>query len=204
MSDQSVILLRKTMVRQLDPQKRAQFLQAAQKLFVANGVQNTSTAAIAKAAGTASGTLFLYFPTKNNLINELVLEIGRAQAAAINAAVQPEFSAQESFSAIWNSSVRWFLAHLEAYQYIQQVRDSGLIEPAVVEESAQLFAFYYIAMQKGLTEGSIKPYPLELIGEILYRQIIAVTNLCGRTTGAAEQENLIQAGFTIFWDGIKA
>ena len=60
------------MIRKLALDKRENFLNAALKLFVANGVQNTSTAAIAKEAGTASGTLFLYFPTKQDLLDELV------------------------------------------------------------------------------------------------------------------------------------
>jgi len=65
------------MVRKPSPERRAEFLRAALKLFVANGVQHTSTAAIAREAGSAAGTLFLYFPTKQDLIHELTLKIGR-------------------------------------------------------------------------------------------------------------------------------
>ena len=45
-----------------------------------------------------------------------------------------------------------------------------------VEETAQLFDFYFIAIQKGLAEQVIKPYPVELIGEMLYRDMVAVMN----------------------------
>ena len=55
------------MVRELSSEKRNNFMSSALKLFVANGVQHTSTAEIAKEAGTAAGTLFLYFPTKQDL-----------------------------------------------------------------------------------------------------------------------------------------
>ena len=82
------------MIRKPSPEKRAQYLRAALKLFVANGVQNTSTAAIAKQAGTAAGTLFLYFPTKQDLINELVMDIVRAQSETIKAALTPALSVQ--------------------------------------------------------------------------------------------------------------
>ena len=71
------------MVRTLKSEKRAQFLTSALKLFVKNGVMNTSTAAIAKEAGTAAGTLFLYFPTKQQLLDELILEIGREQSECV-------------------------------------------------------------------------------------------------------------------------
>jgi len=191
------------MVRKPSPEKREQYLHAALKLFVVNGVQNTSTAAIAKEAGTAAGTLFLYFPTKQDLINELVMDIVRSQSKTIKAALTPDLSAKDSFLAIWEGSTHWFLANMEAYQYIQQVRDSGMISEEVVQESNQYFDFYYTAIQKGLSESAIKPYPIELIGEMLYRAIIAIMNLIKMQPEDARREEYIRSGFEIFWNGIK-
>ncbi len=61
------------MVRELSKEKKESFFRAALKLFAVNGIRNTSTAKISKEAGTAAGTLFLYFPTKQDLINELAV-----------------------------------------------------------------------------------------------------------------------------------
>lgn len=191
------------MVRKPNPDKRVQYLSSALKLFVANGVKNTSTAAIAKEAGTASGTLFLYFPTKQDLINELVMKISREQAENITALLDKNLSAQEMFHVIWDRSIRWFMENLEAYQYIQQVRDSGMISEEITQATGQLFTFYYEAIQQGLAEETIKPYPLELIGEMLYRDIVAVMNLILSQPEPAKQEEYVQLGFEIFWDGIK-
>jgi AcrR family transcriptional regulator len=192
------------MVRKLSPEKRATFLSSALTLFVANGVQNTSTAAIAQEAGTASGTLFLYFPTKQDLIHELVLQISREQSDYIKSVLKPSFSVRETFFAIWDGSVHWFLENMDAYQYIRQVRDSGMLGEAVVEESDKFFDYYYDAAQKGLEEGCIKPYPIEVIGGILYQDIVAVMNLIAAQPDPAKQEEYIQLGFDIFWSGIKA
>ena len=191
------------MVRKLSPEKREKFLNSALKLFVANGVKNTSTAAIAKEAGTASGTLFLYFPTKQNLIDELVLQISREQSETITLLLEGEQTAQEMFQNIWDGSIRWFMENLLAYQYIQQVRDSGMISAEITQETGQLFSFYYEAVQKGLSEGSIKPYPIELIGELLYRDIVAVMNLILAQPDPTQQEEYLNLGFDIFWNGIR-
>jgi AcrR family transcriptional regulator len=203
-SSQSIIkrILEK-LVRKLSPDKRDLFLSAALRLFVANGIQNTSTAEIAKAAGTAAGTLFLYFPTKQDLINELILTISKQQSQAINNQLEPSLSAHEIFYVIWDGSVRWFIDNMDAYLYIQQVRDSGMISEAVVQESNQLFSYYYQAIQKGLAEGSIKAYPVELIGGILYQNVVAVMNLIRMQPDPAQQAAYSQQGFEIFWDGIK-
>ena len=192
------------MARKLNPEKRTKYLDAALRLFVTHGVQNTSTAAIAKQAGTAAGTLFLYFPTKQDLINELVMEIVKAQSDTIKTALTPTLSAQDSFWAIWETSIRWFIDNLEAYQYIQQIRDSGMIPDEIIQQSNTYFDFYYTAIQKGLSENAIKAYPINLIGEMLYRSIIAIMNLVKTTKNRAQQEEFIQAGFEIFWNGIKS
>jgi AcrR family transcriptional regulator len=193
------------MIRKLNPEKREGFLNAALKLFVANGVQNTSTAAIAKEAGTAAGTLFLYFPTKQELVDELVLQIGQALSEAIEAVLEPSLSAQETILAIWNGTIHWFQPRLEAYQYIQQVRDnSNLISEHAAQESGQFAGYYILALQKGLAEGVIKSYPMALVGEMLYHAIVAVMNLIKMEPDPAKQDEYIQAGFEIFWNGIKA
>lgn len=192
------------MIRKLDPDKKARFLRAALKLFVAQGVQNTSTAEIARAAGAAAGTLFLYFPTKQDLIHELVLNAGREQSATIRSLLATDLSVRETFHVIWCSSVGWFLDHPDAYQYVRQVRDSGMISGTVVKESAALFDFYYTAIAAGLAEGLVKPYPIDLIGGFLYAGIVATTDFVRGQGDRADRAELIGMGFGIFWDGIKA
>ena len=191
------------MARKLVPDKRINFLNAALKLFVTHGVQNTSTAAIAKEAGTAAGTLFLYFPTKQDLINELVLQISNDQSSYLKTLVDPSLPVRDTFFTIWRGSIDWFLEHREAYEYVRQVRDTGMVDEAIVQESGKSFVYFYDAIQKGLNEGALKPYPLELIGAFLYQDIVAVMGLLNTQSKPKKQEEIIQAGFDIFWDGIR-
>jgi AcrR family transcriptional regulator len=191
------------MARKLDEEKRKQLLKSALKLFVVQGVQNTSTSEIAKDAGTAAGTLFIYFPTKNDLINQLVLEIAQGQADAINAVLSPTLSAREMFFKIWQSSIAWFLDHMDEYKYVRQVRDSGMIGEPATQESNRYFGFYYHAVEKGRQEGSIQPYPLELIGGFLYQSIVAVMEILKMQPSPKKREEYISLGFEIFWKGIK-
>jgi len=192
------------MVRTLNLERREKFLNAALALFVEKGVQNTTTAEIAQAAGAAAGTLFLYFPTKQDLINELALQISRAQAERINSLLDPAFSARESFFAIWRGSVGWFVENPLAYRYILQVRDSGMISAEVVKETGQLFIFYYAAIQKGLQEKVIQPYPVDLVGGFLYQNIVAITNYIQMQQDQARRQEAVEMGFDIFWNGICA
>jgi AcrR family transcriptional regulator len=192
------------MVRKRNPERKEKFMASALTLFSKKGVNNTSTADIAKQAGAASGTLFLYFATKQELLDELVVSISKAQSAHINSLIEPSFTARESFWAIWHGTISWFLDNLEAYQYVQQVRDSAMISESAVEVTNRQFGYYYEAIQKGFLEGSIKPYPLGLIGDVLYQQIVAVINHLSRQSDPGQRQITIRQGFDIFWDGIKA
>ena len=192
------------MARRLAADKREKFLSAALKLFVTHGVQNTSTAAIAKEAGTAAGTLFLYFPTKQDLINELVLKISNDQSEYMKTLFNPVLPVRDTFFTIWQGCIHWFLEHMDAFEYTRQVRDTGIVDEAIVTESGKSFVYFYDAIQKGLDEGALKPYPLEVMGEFLYQDIVAVMNLMRIQRGRGNQEEIIQAGFDIFWDGIRS
>ena len=191
------------MVRNLSSEKREKLLNTALKLFAEKSVQSTSTAEIAREAGTAAGTLFLYFPTKQDLIHALVLQISKQEGEAIQTLLTPDLSARDRFFAIWEGSIRWLLENPEAYQYAQQVRDSGLISPEVSLESGKHFSFYYEAIQKGLEEGSLKPFPIDLIGGFLYQDIVAVMNYIRMQSNPDGLELSIRQGFDLFWDGIK-
>lgn len=55
-------------------ERRAEILAAAIGLFAKDGFADTSVSAVAKAAGVSHGTIFLYFPTKEDLFRAAVLE----------------------------------------------------------------------------------------------------------------------------------
>ncbi len=191
------------MVRELSPEKRERFLSTALKLFAVNGIQNTSTAEIAREAGTAAGTLFLYFPTKQDLINELVLWISKQESDTINGLLNPSMSVRETFFTIWDGSIRWLLDNIDAYQYSQQIRDSGLIPDEIAGKSGEYFRFYYAVIQKGLEEGCLKPFPIDLIGGFLYQDIVAVMNHIRMQPDPGMLSESIRQGFELFWDGIR-
>jgi AcrR family transcriptional regulator len=191
------------MVRKLSAEKRSSLLKAALKLFVEKGIQSTSTAEIAQAAGTAAGTLFIYFPTKQDLVDELALNVSKELSDHINSRLDPSLSARDSFLVVWKEVLHWFLADMEAYQYAQQIRVPGVLSPAIVMETGKYFSFYYQAIQKGLDEDCIKPYPIDLIGGFLYHDFVAVMNYIQMLPDAGRQEEAIQRGFELFWDGIR-
>jgi AcrR family transcriptional regulator len=62
------------MARARSPEKRQAILQAAVREIAEAGL-GASTGRIARSAGLAEGTMFTYFSSKDNLLNELYIEL---------------------------------------------------------------------------------------------------------------------------------
>ena len=192
------------MTRSLNPERKTALLAAALKLFAERGVANALTADIAREAGVASGTLFLYFPTKQALVNELALQLAYEQAERVAAHLTPQLSARETFWVVWSASLGWFLERPYTFEAAQQLRDPVWITPETIAESQRAFAYYYAAIQKGHAEGVLGPYPPELIGGMLYQDMVAVMMLLRQTPDPNQQAVLIRQGFEMFWGGAAA
>src|SRR4051812_31026258 len=54
-----------------EPGKRERILDAAIKVFAAEGFYNAKVSQIAQAAGVADGTIYLYFKSKDDLLIQL-------------------------------------------------------------------------------------------------------------------------------------
>lgn len=79
------------MARPKSEDKKQALLEAATAAFAQSGIA-ASTSAIARSAGVAEGTLFRYFATKDELLNELYLAIKLRLVRTRN---------------IWNSYIDW-------------------------------------------------------------------------------------------------
>src|SRR4029078_4417516 len=60
--------------RMRDPDKPQQIIEAAIRVFARNGYYNSRVSDIAREAGIASGTMYLYFRTKEDILVTLFRE----------------------------------------------------------------------------------------------------------------------------------
>jgi AcrR family transcriptional regulator len=65
------------------PGNREKILDTALWLFTQYGVDATPTSRISREAGVSTGTLFYYFPDKENLVGALYLSIKKEVAGAV-------------------------------------------------------------------------------------------------------------------------
>src|SRR5690349_12329929 len=113
---------------------KARVERAALTLFVARGVAETTTKEIAMAASIAEGTIYRYFPSKEQLALDLFLSHHRALAEALVAAHKPLKGLKAKIEAIVRCYCDWtlFAYHLlNQHSFLIQVPD-GTPNPVVV------------------------------------------------------------------------
>ena len=98
------------MARPKSEDKRSAILAAAMRVIVSQGL-SAPTAVIAKEAGVANGTLFTYFETKTDLLNELYLDLKRGMAVAALKGFVPDGESRRQYFLVWSNWMWWAVAH---------------------------------------------------------------------------------------------
>ena len=114
------------------PKKQA-LLEAAIELFAKDGFWNTTTANIAKHAGVATGTLFTYFPTKNDLLDEVYLMIKREALAEVQREPKPQGAFEAVFKEIHTRLLKWGSANPKKFQLMLQLRQGNQVSQRIHE-----------------------------------------------------------------------
>lgn len=112
------------MARPKSENKRKAILDAAMELFADRGISHTPTSAISSLAGVAEGTLFTYFKTKDELINELFRELRKEMDREL---VDYPFNAdaQMRLRFVWDRFLNLALKFPKRLNVLRQLRASG-------------------------------------------------------------------------------
>jgi AcrR family transcriptional regulator len=137
MNEQSVKERHLSVARPLSEEKRNALLKAAADAIAAEGV-GVSTSRIAKEAGVATGSLFLYFPTKDDLLNQLYSTIKQEIAEAMLARYPQGAAVSDRMRSVWTAYLKWGVANPSKRQAMSQLSVSHRITREVRDESMGL------------------------------------------------------------------
>ena len=103
--------------------KKKNILESALKLFNEKGIDNTSTSLISKEANVATGTLYIYFKTKVDLISELGTSIQEESLASFLDLIESSVG-YESLEKFWLERVEWGVNNPDKYKFMIQFKSS--------------------------------------------------------------------------------
>jgi len=164
------------MARAADPRRKEDILHAARKVFEERGYTNARMAEIAERAGVATGTLYLYFKSKEALVTALCEDY----LTRLGEKLIPLFSEPEAAKAIADS-VHAIFAFAEIEQDLMRLLD---LRTALGKRCDALAADQHLQqmlsrqLQERMRKGEIRSYNPQVLAQILSGLMEWVTKAC--------------------------
>jgi len=148
--------------RQLQKEStRGRIIAAARRLFAGKGIGATTTEEVAREAGVAHGTVFVHFPTQEQLLAAVIEEFGQAVAGRLHQMVSRSTDTAQALR-----------AHLQGLTeseelYARLVVEGGVLPPParttlIMVQSAISHHICEIA-ERDMAEGRIRRMPVHLL-----------------------------------------
>ena len=182
--------------------KKTAIMESALKLFTERGFHGTSTAQISKEAGIATGTLFNYFPTKEDLINSLYFEVKGQLSQSMGKEIEAQNTFQDKLRKIWSNLIKWGADNQEEFLFVGQFCSSPYITKFTREEVMKEYVFLHDLVNQGIKTGVIRDFSAELTIAMFYQASRAVVNLILDSDSSQNKNKFIEDGFQIIWEGL--
>ncbi|HWU18327.1 MAG TPA: TetR/AcrR family transcriptional regulator [Devosia sp.] len=184
----------------VSPDKRERILQAASKLIVQNGLQ-CSMSAIAEEAGVATGSLYNYFKSKEDLVRGIYGRVAEAMTGRL-VADHPGISQRDRIRRyiadyidfIWEDPLRARLFEYLDNNPLITINEAGAIFGPFVDHSSAM-------LEAGQREGSVREGQVSLMASFV-RGAIRNTLKRRRTDPAPLTEAERQGIAAMCWDAI--
>ncbi|AKB85248.1 TetR/AcrR family transcriptional regulator [Methanococcoides methylutens] len=181
--------------------KREQIINAAIRLFVEQGFDNTPTSQISKEAGVATGTLFNYFSTKEELINEAYLYVKTNLFEMLSESCRSYISTKEAFEGVWFSLIEWGYNNRMESEFSRVFVNSVYITKLTKKRYEELGGPIRDLMARGFDEGLFKDVPVELLQNVIGGVYQGVMNYMYELDEL--DEKLVASSFDMLWDAIS-
>lgn len=185
------------------PDKRELIFASALALFTSQGFDRTPTAAISRQAGVATGTLFHYFGTKEDLINALYLRCKTAMVQAIISGSDPGSPFPERFQHMHDNVLQWIISFPQEYLFFQQFSSSSHIRAETRDLGRSNFEPIVDLLREGSRAGWFKPAPADLFFETIVGMINSTATYLLSHPEFHQDLIFRKLCFTMLWDSLR-
>ena len=134
---------------------RQKLMDAAEQEFGEKGFHAASISSITSRAGVGQGTFYLYFPSKEDALRELVQHMGHALRRSLAEAIEGAADRLEVERRGFDAFVRFSLQHRNLYRVVME---SQFVDESVYREYYQALADGYRAgLEHAASRGEIRP-----------------------------------------------
>jgi AcrR family transcriptional regulator len=190
-------------VRPKDEDKLKAIAAATFTLVEQTGLSGLTMAAIAREAGLATGTLYVYFKSKEELLVALYEQAKTETAAMLMQGDDPALPFKTRFQRMWQNWLEHRLSHYAQVVFMEQYVNSPWFGEESRNLSARLFGKWLDLIETAKAQQILKNVPTPLLISSFGGSVRETANLLRAGTLAHSKAHLTMA-FGLCWDGIKA
>ncbi len=181
--------------------KKNKILKTALRLFARNGLRETTTSQIAREAGVANGTLFHYFPTKDDIIDTLFLLCSINAERYYRKGLEKHKSIKGKFMQLLRNWLDFALDHTDQYLFINLYLTSTYLSK---EEKILVFSeFIEKIIEPGERQKLFKDSPPELIVEVTGNLLhVLIVHFLDNRHKASDPE-YVERALSFIWDSVS-
>ncbi|MBO9638946.1 TetR/AcrR family transcriptional regulator [Siphonobacter aquaeclarae] len=182
--------------------KRTAILEATLDLISRNGFHATPMSMVAKHANVAAGTIYHYFDSKEQLIDELFLMYREKVARVIIDSDDAAKPYRDRFRAVFLGLYHYFVNNPDQFLFIEHYANSPIMNKMPKEE---IFSFYqplWEFLRKGIHTGQMKDISSKLMAWLVYGNITSLVKM--KLSGDLSVDPmLLNTAVNTVWDGLK-
>lgn len=143
--------------------KKEDIIRATIKLFYEKGLAATPMSAIAKEANVGMGTIYNYFPTKENLIQALFLYLKEKQAQYVLLEIEKhrDSSVKMKLMLVWNRIIDYYVHYTEEAILLEQLTFLPNLDEAIQAQGREYFGEVFKIFAQGQQEEIVKKGSLQ-------------------------------------------
>ena len=190
-------------VKPKDDEKQQAIAAATFTLVEQVGLSGLTMAAIARQAGIATGTLYIYYKSKEELLNALYEQVKGALARLITADADAAMPFRARFHRNWTRLLRHRLAHYPETVFMEQYYNSPWFSEASRQFSARFTSECLGFFDEARAQQIVKDVPTMLLASSFFGSVREAAGLL-RSGDLQDTDAALAQAFSILWDGIKA
>ncbi|MFK4469195.1 TetR/AcrR family transcriptional regulator [Bacillus sp. RC252] len=151
-------------------ERRNEILETAERLFVTKGYTKTTVNDILKEIGIAKGTFYHYFKSKEEVMDEIIMRIIKADVAKAKAIVSnPNITVLDKlFRVLMEQSPKSGDVKDKMIEQFHQPNNAEMHQKSIVQSIIHLSPVLAEILEQGIAEGIFStPYPQETIELLL-------------------------------------
>jgi len=177
-------------------------MEAALELFEERGYSDTTVPEIARKAGIATGTIYIYFKTKEALVNALYRHWKTEFNEKVFSGVEQILPGRKQLSTIWSAMADFAQQNPTVMGFLELHRHAGYLDASNKMLEGEIFARATNWIERGIRVGALGPHAADVAIGLVWGALTGMLKFANRPD-AELNPHIIAAYEEALWQALR-